>query len=496
VIASAKTISRRRLLRGLGGATLSIPLLSSLAGEGHAQTYTPPRRFVFVFSSNGQRPENWWPEWQPAWQTLGSNVRAAPLQTTSDGSITPILGPEFAPLVEKLTLIRGLDHYRHGSEGHFAPSVLSASPEEYSITMDQVLAYSNKVYPTPPALRSMHMLIKQEFQSMGPSASVDASNNDVPHELSVATSFNRAFANFIEPDADPTVEQRHALKVGVIDRVRGEYDLLLKSPRLSAADRERLEAHLELVHDLHARLAGAGAGPACSKPDAPTDLDDSVDENLPQITRDNIDLVVAALKCDRVRVVTLMLCPETDLRDFGFLGLPGGEHHALSHDAGYSESASMALRSVNNWYAQQVAHLLSSLDVVEDSQSGATYLDNSVVFWGNSDGCNSFDAHKPFCMPVLLAGGCGGYFQTGRYLDYRHQGERIHYGDCGSGGDEPTDDKGRPFNSLLISLMTAMGLEAADWEASPGAGFGNYDDNYCNDYSQSEGRQVLPFLAV
>ncbi|MCA9618953.1 MAG: DUF1552 domain-containing protein [Myxococcales bacterium] len=491
----AVSISRRRLLRGMGGAALTIPLLPSLAGESFAQATTSPKRFIFIFTANGQKAVNWWPKWQPAWTDLGPNARHAPLQTEGNGAITPILGPEFQPVMSKLLLLRGLDHYRHGGAGHLAHAPLSGSPEEVMPTIDQVLAYSNKVYPTAPAVRSVHMLVKQEFQSAGTQASVDASLDYVPHETDVTASYNRLFGDFVDPTmVDPVEEQRRALELGVIDRLRGDYDALTKHPRLSADDRVRLEQHLALVHDLHARLAAAGNGPACSKPDAPAPLSSADDTNLPMITKDNIDLLVSAIKCDRTRVATLMLCPQTDLRNFGFLGLSAGEHHELSHsDDDYARNA---LREINNWYAKQVAYLLNELDVVEDPTSDRTYLDNTVVYWGNEDGCNDFDAHKPFALPVLLAGGGGGYFDTGRYVDYRHHGTPIHYGDCNSGGGEPTDDLGRPYNSLLISLMTAMGLEASDWESSPGVGFGNYDDNYCNNYSQAEGRQPLPYLTT
>ena len=496
---SATTISRRRLLRGLGGAALTIPFLPSLAGESAAAPYGPPRRFIFVFTSNGQKPSNYWPEWTPTFSQLAPNVRSAPLQTDANGHITPILGPEFSGVMNKLNLIRGLDHYKHGGGGHFAPSPLSACPEVDSITIDQVLAYSTKVYPTPPPVRSVHMLIKQQFQSMESQCAVDANNNQIPHETNVVASFNRLFGDFLGEEPDPIAEQRHALKLGVIDKLRGEYDVLRQSPRLSSDDRARLEQHLTLIHDLRERLAAAGGGPACTKPNPPPDLDDAVDDNLPAITQNNIDLLVSAIKCDRVRVATLMLCPETDLRDFGFLGLPAGEHHGHSHndDAG----ARTALRAINNWYAKQLGYLLSELDVVEDTATGDTYLDNTIVYWGNEDGCNHFDAHKPFALPVLLAGGGGGAFdtplQTGRYLDYRENGVPIRYNNCsGGGGNEPTDDRGRPYNSLLISIMSAMGLEPADWESSPGAGFGNYDDNECNGYSQSNGRLPLPNLTA
>ena len=51
-------------------------------------------------------------------------------------------------------------------------------------------------------------------------------------------------------------------------------------------------------------------------------------------------------------------------------------------------------------------------------------------------------------MPFIIAGSCGGYFNTGRYLSY-------------------TDD---PHNNLLVSLANAMGVQTNT--------FGNPD--YCS----------------
>ena len=55
-------INRRRLLMGMGSA-LALPWLPSLQSEANAADPAVPRRFIFVFSANGQYPGNWWPTW-------------------------------------------------------------------------------------------------------------------------------------------------------------------------------------------------------------------------------------------------------------------------------------------------------------------------------------------------------------------------------------------------------------------------------------------------
>ena len=138
--------------------------------------------------------------------------------------------------------------------------------------------------------------------------------------------------------------------------------------------------------------------------------------------------------------------------------------------------------------------------MIEDPTTGATYLDNSIVYWGNEDGCNNGDAHHQMGMPVLLAGSAGGYFKTGRYIDYRtidgnDQGTPVLYPYDGKPSPFPPDRelKGRPYNSLLISLMESMGLAPEDYQAPGQLGFGNYSDNYQDQYSVADGQKALPF---
>jgi hypothetical protein len=500
---SIERIARRRFLLGAGGLALALPLLPSVAGTSRAGPVSSPKRFIFLFTSNGQLPENWYPSAPQSWNVLSQSqyVREAPLSGT--GGISKVMGPAFDALKPKLVLFRGLDIIEGCFGGSHNPMTpLNGWRIAPAVTIDQILAGSSKVYPAPPPLRSLHMCVT------GPQSETTVSMSGeggllqpVSSERSVKASYARVFGTFVD-DQDPLATKRAALKASLVDRVRGQYDALRESPRLGAEDRMRLTAHVELLADLEARINAVA--PACNKPVEPEDLA-SEEVNLPALTTANIDLLVAAIKCDRTRVATLMLCNGTDTRQFSYLpGGPLAEHHSASHQSPYSTEMRDKLRIMNNWYGDQVADLLQKLDVVEDPTTGATYLDNSVVYWGNEDGCNTFDPHYGNAMPVLLAGGCGGALKTGRYLDYRRasgpdgqeQGERILYDYNGSAAEEPTDFKGRPYNSLLISLLQAMGLAPEDYEESGQPGIGSYESNYQNQYSIADGQQPLPFLGV
>ena len=173
-----------------------------------------------------------------------------------------------------------------------------------------------------------------------------------------------------------------------------------------------------------------------------------------------------------------------------------GSSDGIPNDDGPRE----ALGFINNWYAKQVAYFLQKLDaLIEDPTTGRTYLDNSIVYWGNEDGCNDYDAHVQSCMPVALWGSAGGQLPTGRYLDYRQieadgSGQKIKYDYNGTPADVPTDHIGRPYNSLLISLLSMFGVEGDEYDQDGQGGIGDYSENYLDQYSVADGHQPLPHL--
>ena len=112
------------------------------------------------------------------------------------------------------------------------------------------------------------------------------------------------------------------------------------------------------------------------------------------------------------------------------------------------------LKGINSWIASEVfAKLLAKLDVPEDG--GSTYLDNSLVYWGNELGFN----HIAYSVPCLLAGSAGGFIKPGRYLDYIDWDGRAYFSQ-----EDGNVIKGIPHNQFLVTALQAMGLSPADYE--------------------------------
>ena len=65
---------------------------------------------------------------------------------------------------------------------------------------------------------------------------------------------------------------------------------------------------------------------------------------------------------------------------------------------------------IDSWYAQQFAYLVGKFDSFAEGDQ--TLLDNTATVWFQemSDG----NSHNLNNLPILQAGGCGGYFKTGQ----------------------------------------------------------------------------------
>ena len=476
-------ISRRMVLRGLGGAALALPFLPSLEGESHAAGSTMPKRFVYVCISCGEQPQNWWPEMPFAFSERTGDVREAPLsQASGQGGLNRVLGPEFDPFLDKMIFLRGLGLIGPAVGGHNPSSPLNGiRGPATGPTIDQILAYSNAVYPTPPPVRSLNLMTKMGYQAeTGLSIGNDLSTFYADAGPSVT--WQRLFGTYVPED--PQAILRRDLEMGVLDRVRGQFDQVVTNPRLSSDDKNRLIAHAELIHDLQQRLMATGAN--CSPPGQPVDPSMDDDIGLAAVTDLNIQLLTAALACDRTRVAVLQLCVGTDLRF---------NHHGLSHESKFTQEATDGLAAIHRGYTQQLASLLAALDsVVEDPVNGTTLLDNTLVLFSNEDGV-AWDVHEGGAMPGLLAGGSF-YLKTGRYIDYRQYDmvngqptyrEFIHpaYGPIPGG---MLDYRGRVWNSLLLNILEAMG------EPLPSAGIGDLTENIDNQFDDAAMRQPLPYL--
>jgi hypothetical protein len=250
---------------------------------------------------------------------------------------------------------------------------------------------------------------------------------------------------FVKPPPAPTTRADliQSLRPSVLDMVGREYDAL--APKLGAEGRQKLEQHRALVRELEMSLGAVAPTPKCDTTFAST----PVGVNVGPSVRQFMSLIRLAFACDLTRIVTFSApvpqCPE--------LGYPADmTFHGYAHQSilgntscgqTFSPVAAQAMTDLDAWHAGHIAYLLQQLDSV--AEGSGTLLDHTVVVWLTE---LATPTHQHWDICTLLAGGCNGFFDTGRYVRYPRT------------IPNPLPNMaltGPPHNRLLVSLMRAMG---------------------------------------
>lgn len=526
--------TRRTFLRGAGGAVLALPFLESLmTGKARGQALAAPKRFIVLKSFSTQIIKEWYPAFTGNGYVLkddkysgskadgttlltqklvsGMNYTWAPLTDfETPTGISGILGPALNPFLPKLTLIRGLDflpavnHNYGGLLGNFSSCTAATPCDADSLpdvpTIDQVMAYSSKVYPSTPSLRYLHLsqgvTDSMSYSDLG---MVGGAVQQLKARTNPLDAFNDVFGTN-PPDAmgAGTSDGDKLL----VDRVYADYVALKKNSRLSADDKALVEQYVNLVAELQAKLS-VEPMMSCTVPAAPPSLSNNSNLDTTDIKTKwdlFLDVVTAAIMCDRTRVITLgvhkALGPGPDSSDPTLVGFyhsedaSGGTWHGLAHDWDNPNSRRM-LAGINAWIASEVfAKLLEKLDVTEVGDS--TYLDNSLVYWGNELGFN----HIAYSVPCLLAGSAGGFIKPGRYLDYIDWDGHAYFSQ-----EDGNVIRGIPHNRFLVTALQAMGLAPGEYERNGQQGYGSTSvsgrssDLWAVDYDLTKVGDVLPGIA-
>ena len=168
-------------------------------------------------------------------------------------------------------------------------------------------------------------------------------------------------------------------------------------------------------------------------------------DNIPRISKLQIDLLVNSLAADFARVATLQYTNSVGQARMRWLGIGEGQHD-LSHEPDSKAEAQSKLTRINHWYCEQLAYLTQRLAATPEPGGAGTLLDNTLIVWTNELGKGN--SHTLDNIHFVLVGG-GLDFRMGRSLKYA----RV------------------PHNRLLLSLAHGFGHHLAR--------FGNPD--FCGD---------------
>lgn len=415
----------RRIFLGGAGALVTLPFLEALAPRlARGQDPVAPQRFMGYFVPNGFDMADFRPTGSGKEFSFGPMMQSLEVHR------------------EKLLIISGLQNEKQdqaaGDHSGGIGSFLTARTVyvEQSMggpSLDQVLATS---LGQETKLKSLELSGEEGFQegfcdsgypcAVGNHISFDENGIPLPKLDNLQVIFERLFQGYDEQASLAEQTRRRGLRKSVLDVVLEQANGL--SPRLSTRDRTKLDEYFTSIRDVERRIDLSGqAGASCMPPVIPTEPP-SIEEKIQLLH----EMIAMTFQCDMTRVLSFMWGNMTSLRNYAFLGAPGG-HHDISHHGGNANNLS-ALKTIGKWELDRFSELLTRLESMTDFD-GRTVLDNTTIFYSSdiSDG----DEHNHNDMPVIVAGGGAG-FTMGRHI--QTEGEPF-------------------FGNLYVSLAQAHGLD-------------------------------------
>jgi hypothetical protein len=431
----AQTRNRREFLRDMGIGAAAVPFLLNLPSLGFANQGARKQRLVVLFSPNGVIPDAFWPD-----------------EEGDKFSLKPILKP-LEPFRDKMLTLHGVcDKVRGDGDNHMRgmgclltgiellPGTVqggSDTPAGWASgrSIDQELrTYLQKDAATRTRFGSLEFgVMVPEHADTWTRMVYAGSNKPLPPIDNPYQMFNKLYGG---------VKDREDL-TSILDELRD--DLKAVGTRLSAEDRKLLDEHATFIREMEQDLSQAKdetAGHAVPELEPGVRRDN---DNIPKISKAQIDLMVNSFTADFSRIATLQYTNSVGMARMRWLGIDEG-HHELSHNPDTDAKSVEKLTKINTWYCEQLAYLAKRLAETPEPGGGGSLLDNTTIVWTNELGKGN--SHTLDNVPFVIVGG-GLDFKLGRALKYKQV----------------------PHNRLLMSLAHGMGHRVES--------FGN--PNFCGD---------------
>lgn len=401
----AETRNRREFIRDLGIGAAALPFVLNLPSLAFANQQRRKQRLVIMFSPNGVVPNTFWPDEEGDKFTLKESL--SPLEPFRDKVLTlhgvcdKVRGDGDNHMRGMGCLLTGIELFPGNIQGG------SHTPAGWAkgISIDQEI--KNFLQSSDETRTRFGSL---EFGVM------------VPDRADTWTRMVYTGANKpVAPIDDPyqmfaklygRVKDRESLR-SILDDV--QEDLKKVEPLVSAEDRRLIEEHATFVREMEKEL----------RSDDSDQLDHVVPElepgvredndNMPRLSKMNIDLMVNSFAADFARVATFQITNSVGGAKMRWIGVDEG-HHELSHHPDSDEKTQEKLTKINKWYCEQLAYLAKRLAETPEPGGPGSLLDNTLIVWTNELGKGN--SHTLDNIPFVMVGG-GLDFRMGRALKYR-----------------------------------------------------------------------------
>ncbi len=392
-------LNRRQFLRNLGVSAAALPFLAGLPSLTGAPLPQRRQRLIIMFSPNGTLPEDFWPG------------------AAGELNLKSILEP-LAPFKDRTMMVKGVFNKVRGDGDNHMRGMSCL------LTCSELLPGNIMGGGGNPAGWASSISIDQEikkFLQSRPETKTRFGSVEfgvaVPNRADPWTRMSYLGGNQpVAPIDDPyrmfeklygQMKDKESL-VSILDDVGS--DLKKVSSKLSARDKQLLEQHMTLVRSLEQELKTPHDAHLAHKMPPLDPGIELVNDNTPQLSRMQIDLLVNALSNDMTRVATLQYMRSVGQAQMRWLGVEEG-HHSLSHEPDSNKDAYEKLRKINRWFAGELAYLAKRLSETPEPAGDGSMLDHTLIVWTNELGKGN--SHTLDNIPLVLVGGAPG-FKMGR----------------------------------------------------------------------------------
>ena len=439
--------SRRKFLRGIGGATLALPWLESLglaapAKAAHrvkrmAHFYVPigvVRRGFFPGEADHVIPKGNLGQLRRSLGEQDPNLKVSPLE-----DLTPTMQP-LAGMKDKVTLITGMDRtFQPGTDVHAqCASCYLSSAEPFAI--------KGSAWPLD---RTLDHIVADSVGNDTPFPTLEFSCNSHRDNKESIYFDNISWygTGHLAPSIrDPRKMYRRLFSTQEIDRYREITDLVLEDARsmkktLGYSDGQKFAEYFDSIRTIETQMDRLEKMKAEL---ANVSFEEPPEAYLPrgEFIRLMGDLMVVALQTGLTNVATFMVGPERWDTPYQFEGLfdKPKSHHQMSHN---QTKMIDDLLKVDRFHMEQYGYLLEKMDGIVEAD-GSTLLDNTLFTYGSGLGDGS--THQYNDLPIIVGGG----------------GQRV------KSGQHINLPEGTPLANLWLTQARMMGVDLERFADSSG----------------------------
>src|SRR5215472_16945691 len=422
MVPAMNAIDRRQFLKRAGISASALPFLVGLPSLGLASPARPRQRLIVMFTPNGTIPPSFWPE-----------------ETGSEFTLKEILTP-LEPFKSRVLILNGLANKVRGDGDNHMRGMsclltgIELFPGNIQGGSDTPAGWASGI--------SIDQELKNFFQSREETRTRFGSLEfgvGVTDRADPWTRMSYGGPNQpIAPISDPyqmyqklygQLKDKENLR-SILEDVRDDLKRVRKL--VSAEDCRLLDQHESLVRQMEREVSEAGrqklrVGP----PSLEAGIAAAENDNVPRLSRMQIDLLVNSFVNDMARVATLQYTKSVGQARMNWLNIADNHHH-LSHEPDKDEAAQSKLIKINKWFCGELRYLLDKLSTTPEPGGSGTLIDNTMVVWTNELGKGNI--HTLDNIPFVLAGGGFG-FNMGRSMQFEKA----------------------PHNRLHLALAHAMG---------------------------------------